>query len=631
MSYLALYRRFRPQVFEDLIGQETVVRALVNQIKTDKIGHAYLFCGARGTGKTTAAKIFARAINCEKKNGSPCGECETCLSLNDPNSLDIVEMDAASNNRVENVREIREKVQYPPVNGRFKVYIIDEVHMLTTEAFNALLKTLEEPPKHAVFILATTEPHKLPQTILSRCMRFDFKLISVQKVASLIAKIYDEVGKEYEPEAVTCIARAGEGSVRDALSVADICLSYNDGKLTYNDVIDVLGASNRQKTAELVKCIFTENSSRALQICDELCSLGKNVGMLIKDLLSFLRDVLVVKTCKDPNSILALPKEDLNMLSEIASLQDGRGILRAIEIFSKTENEVKYSTHPKIIFEASIVKASNQSADYNIDALMSRITKLENALSGGGFKKAEIQTITTVTDNSAQEKIEKLSHKIDQLEKKLDENLNKISVKQSEEKTLEKETKVEVLQPVKETVEPKKIEKPAVRKSRQERLNDELSSLIPPEEDFSISFSQEDYSVFDKKEEVATKKAENSEVETAKVEENKKEHFSTVPDRRVWGTLIKKLRETGNTMLWVICQELEGEVSNGVLTIKVATDKEKEVITKENNMSNLKKVLGEICSYSIVVKMVGDTSDDDGFEKDVEKLKVDFDKLDIED
>ncbi len=629
MSYLALYRRFRPQVFEDLIGQETVVRALVNQIKTDKIGHAYLFCGARGTGKTTAAKIFARAINCEKKNGSPCGECETCLSLNDPNSLDIVEMDAASNNRVENVREIREKVQYPPVNGRFKVYIIDEVHMLTTEAFNALLKTLEEPPKHAVFILATTEPHKLPQTILSRCMRFDFKLISVQKVASLIAKIYDEVGKEYEPEAVTCIARAGEGSVRDALSVADICLSYNEGKLTYNDVIDVLGASNRQKTAELVKCIFTENSSGALQICDELCSLGKNVGMLIKDLLSFLRDVLVVKTCKDPNSILALPKEDLNMLSEIASLQDGRGILRTIEIFSKTENEVKYSTHPKIIFEASIVKASNQSADYNIDALMSRITKLENALSSGGFNKAEVQTVATVTDNKEQEKIEKLSQKIDELERKLQENLNKIPKISSEEKVLPKE--VEVVEHTKDTEDIVKPAKPTQRKSRQERLNDELSSLIPPEEDFSMSFSQEDYSVFDKKEEVAIKKVENTEVETPKVEESKKEHFSTVPDRRVWGTLIKKLRETGNTMLWVICQELEGEVSNGVLTIKVTTDKEKEVITKENNMANLKKVLGEICSYSITVKMIGDTSDDDGFEKDIEKLKADFDKLDIED
>ncbi len=627
MSYLALYRRFRPQVFEDLIGQETVVRALVNQIKTDKIGHAYLFCGARGTGKTTAAKIFARAINCEKKNGSPCGECETCLSLNDPNSLDIVEMDAASNNRVENVREIREKVQYPPVNGRFKVYIIDEVHMLTTEAFNALLKTLEEPPKHAVFILATTEPHKLPQTILSRCMRFDFKLISVQKVASLIAKIYDEVGKEYEPEAVTCIARAGEGSVRDALSVADICLSYNEGKLTYNDVIDVLGASNRQKTADLVKCIFTENSSDALQICDELCSLGKNVGMLIKDLISFLRDVLVVKTCKDPNSILALPKEDLNMLSEIASLQDGRGILRTIEIFSKTENEVKYSTHPKIIFEASIVKASNQSADYNIDALLSRITKLEDALSSGGFKKAEVQTVTAVTDNSAQEKIEKLSEKVEELERKLQE-LNKIPRIPSDEKVLPKE--VEVVEQTKDTEDVKPI-KPTQRKSRQERLNDELNSLIPPEEDISLSFSQEDYSVFDKKEEVTAKKVENSEVETLKTEESNKERFSTVPDRRVWGTLIKKLRETGNTMLWVVCQELEGEVSNGVLTIKVTTDKEREVITKENNMANLKKVLGEICSYKIVVKKVGDTSDDDGFEKDIEKLKADFDKLDIKD
>ena len=256
MAYLALYRRFRPTGFKGLIGQEHIVRTLSNQIASGRIGHAYLFCGTRGTGKTSAAKIFARAINClHPIDGSPCGECEVCKALLDPSNLDILEMDAASNNKVENVREIREKIQYPPVSGKYKVYIIDEVHMLTSEAFNALLKTLEEPPKHAVFILATTESHKLPSTILSRCMRFDFRIIPTKEIAELIARIYDEVGKTYDKDAVTAIARAGAGSVRDALSIADICVSYRDGKLTYSDVLEVLGATDSSKITSMIKKI----------------------------------------------------------------------------------------------------------------------------------------------------------------------------------------------------------------------------------------------------------------------------------------------------------------------------------------------------------------------------------------
>ena len=240
MAYQALYRKFRPSGFKGLVGQDHIVRTLTNQIETGRVGHAYLFCGTRGTGKTSTAKIFAKAINClSPVDGSPCGTCEVCKALSDPSSLDILEMDAASNNKVENVREIREKIQYPPVSGKYKVYIIDEVHMLTTEAFNALLKTLEEPPKHAVFILATTESHKLPATILSRCMRFDFRLVPTKEIARLVASIYDEVGKEYDKDAVMAIARSGNGSVRDALSIADICVSYRDSKLTYNDVLEV--------------------------------------------------------------------------------------------------------------------------------------------------------------------------------------------------------------------------------------------------------------------------------------------------------------------------------------------------------------------------------------------------------
>lgn len=392
MGYLALYRRFRPSDFEGVIGQDAIVKTLTNQITTDKVGHAYLFCGARGTGKTSLAKIFARAVNClDSKNGSPCGKCSACKALEDVSNVDIIEMDAASNNKVENVREIRESVQYPPVTVRYKVYIIDEVHMLTTEAFNALLKTLEEPPKHAIFILATTEPHKLPSTILSRCMRFDFKLISTKKIAELISAIYDEVGRAYEKEAVSLIAKSGEGSVRDALSVADLCVSYGSDKLTYSDVLTVLGATDQTKVDGLIKAVFSGDTGSVLSFTDELSMLGKSIGLLSKEVVGYLRDITVVKTCKNAREILALPEDRYIEMKAIADGVSENRILRCIEILSSIENSLRYSTQPRAVLETALIKASLPENDYNIDALLSRIKALEQKLENlGGVSALKI-------------------------------------------------------------------------------------------------------------------------------------------------------------------------------------------------------------------------------------------------
>ena len=436
MSYLALYRRYRPNTFEGLIGQEQVVKTLVNQILSDRLGHAYLFTGTRGTGKTSAAKIFAKAINClDNKNGSPCGVCASCKAIENPANIDVIEIDAASNNGVNEIRDLREKVQYPPVSCKYKVYIIDEVHMLTGAAFNALLKTLEEPPRHAVFILATTEVHKIPATILSRCMRFDFRLIPDEKIASLISKIYDEQGKRYEKEAVFAIAKAGEGSIRDALSIADIALSYSNGILTYNDVMEILGSTNAELLYEFVNNIIKGDSGKVLSTIDELCSLGKSVGVLIKDITIILRNMLVIKTCANANDILGLPIEKYNILTSIAKQTTEQRLIRILEVFAESENSLKYTNHARIVFETSSIKASRPESDYDVDALLARVKELEIKVEEGvkvqveGAKLSDCKNINLREIKPTETQIIKQpisAVSIDELKGKLLFNLRKI-------------------------------------------------------------------------------------------------------------------------------------------------------------------------------------------------------------
>lgn len=409
MSYLALYRRYRPTTFDKLIGQEHIVKTLVNQIENDKLGHAYLFTGTRGTGKTTAAKIFARAVNClHPVNGSPCGECEVCRALADSSNIDVVEMDAASNNGVNEIRDLREKVQYAPVSCKYKVFIIDEVHMLSGSAFNALLKTLEEPPKHAIFILATTEAHKIPATILSRCMRFDFRLIETERIAKLIQGIYEEQGIKFEKEAVYAIASAGEGSVRDALSVADVAISYAKPKLTYQAVTEILGSTNFDVISAFIKNMLEGNSGEVLSLTDKLCAMGKSVGVLAKDVTAIIRDLLVIKTCSNPNAILNLPDAKFDDLKEIAKTASDDRLIRILEIFAEIENVLKYSVHPRVVFETAAVKATRPDADYDMNALLGRIKDLEEKIKAGVVYKTVEKVVekTVEVQKSAEETVE---------------------------------------------------------------------------------------------------------------------------------------------------------------------------------------------------------------------------------
>ncbi len=376
--YLALYRKYRPQNFDDVIGQNHITRTLINQIKTDKISHAYLFCGSRGTGKTSTAKIFARAINClSPVNGSPCGKCEVCKSL-EKNNIDVLEIDAASNNGVDEIRDLREKIKYPPVNGKYKVYIVDEVHMLSPSAFNALLKTLEEPPSYAVFILATTEVHKLPATILSRCLRFDFKLVSLSELIDLLKKIFEKEKITAEPEALELIARAGEGSVRDTLSIADRCVSYAGDNLTYKSVVEVLGTTEREEISNIAEKLLNDNLGESLKELDKVLGEGKSPLVLSKDLISYLRDLLVIYTLKgDAKKMVVASADMFSVMERQASEENYNKIVEAINVLSGVEQELRYSISPRIVLETAFVKALT-----NVD-LLERVTALEKRLNGG--------------------------------------------------------------------------------------------------------------------------------------------------------------------------------------------------------------------------------------------------------
>lgn len=383
----ALYRAYRPQTFEDVVGQEHIIRTLKNQIENDNVGHAYLFSGTRGTGKTSTAKIFARAVNCtESIKQEPCNECDVCKDILNDNIMDVIEIDAASNNSVDDIRELRESVKYSPAKAKYKVYIIDEVHMLSQGAFNALLKTLEEPPSYIIFILATTEPHKIPATILSRCQRFDFKRVTVKDMSDRMKKICNEENIEVEDKALNLISRNSQGALRDALSILDQCISFGDDKIEYKDVVELLGTVNVEQLFEMAKCIINQDTKKSLQILNEFVIWGKDIRNLINDLIDHFRNLMVCKVSTDLDEIISLPEETVNLLKEQAESVDINDLIRILNILSVTQDNIKTSSNPRVLAEVTMMKIAQPMFDESKESLIKRIENLEKTIESGNIK-----------------------------------------------------------------------------------------------------------------------------------------------------------------------------------------------------------------------------------------------------
>lgn len=394
MSYQALYRKYRPADFSSVKGQDHIVTTLNNQIQAGRIGHAYLFCGTRGTGKTTVAKIFARAVNCENPGpDGPCGECAMCRKIASQASMNVVEIDAASNNRVDDIRQVIEEVQYSPAEGRYKVYIIDEVHMLSVSAFNALLKTLEEPPSYLIFILATTEAHKIPLTILSRCQRYDFKRIDVDTIVERLQELLSQEGIEAEDRALAYIARQADGALRDGLSLLEQCISFYYGeKLTYENVLNVLGAVDHAVYHRLMEALVENRVDLVVETVNTVVGQGKDLTQFVHEFVWYLRNLLVLKTAEEAGGLVDASEENLREMEQYAQRAEPEMLFRYIRILSELANEMRYGSNKRVLLEVALIRLCRPQMERDYDSLVNRVHNLEemgenlqDALASGQF------------------------------------------------------------------------------------------------------------------------------------------------------------------------------------------------------------------------------------------------------
>lgn len=403
MAYTALYREWRPRTFYDVVGQEHITTTLKNQILNNRIAHAYLFCGTRGTGKTSTAKVFAKALNClNLKDGEPCNECEMCRKINEGLAIDVTELDAASNNGVDKIRDIIDDVKYPPQEARYKVYIMDEVHMLSAGAVNAFLKTLEEPPNNVIFILATTDPQKLPITILSRCQRFDFKRINNSDITARLRKIVNDQNVLADERSLNLIARVSDGAMRDSLSILDQAISMGNGNVDYNTVVSMLGLVTNEHLFNLVNAVIQRSVEKSIEIIEDVIYSGKDIYLFIKDLIAHYRNLLMVKVTNNPEEVLDMSEENIALIKEQGARLRAEEIMRCIRILQEAENNAKLSKQARLYCELAVIKMCKIEYDTSNEVMLTRLNKLEESLRNGSIKIASASKEVAQISNSKQ-------------------------------------------------------------------------------------------------------------------------------------------------------------------------------------------------------------------------------------
>ena len=404
MGYTALYREWRPKTFDDVVGQEHITTTLKNEILNDRIAHAYLFCGTRGTGKTSTAKVMAKALNClNPHDGEPCNECEMCRKINEGLAIDVTELDAASNNGIDKIRDIIDDTKYPPQEAKYKVYIMDEVHMLSVGAVNAFLKTLEEPPKNVIFILATTDPQKLPITILSRCQRFDFKRINQKEISARLRRITDAQNVECEEKSLDLIARVCDGAMRDALSILDQAIAMGDNKINYTDLVSILGLVTNEYLFDITDAIIERNVEKAMVIVDKLVYSGKDMQLFIKDLIAHFRNLLMAKVTTNPEEVLDMSLENITLIKKQGCKIRVEEIMRAIRILQEAEANSKMSKQSRLYLELSIIKMCKIEYDTSNEVILARMNKLEESLKNGTIQVSDVQANTANNQGKASE------------------------------------------------------------------------------------------------------------------------------------------------------------------------------------------------------------------------------------